>query len=103
MRIIAQHLLNKTPNWTLGFLKVSVKKPAENYFYCMTTKQWVENQNRKHIVARELINLRPLLALFESKKYFNVEIWKKFKPEYNVTRQTIAMFLSVLRNNFFSN
>lgn len=103
LRKLAQHLLNETPNRVMAFPKVSVKKPTKNYFQCVSAKQWVENRKRKHTVARELNNLQPSLGLFDSSKKFIVENWKKFKTDYNVTRQTMAMLLTVPGNNFFSN
>lgn len=102
LKILAQHLLNETPNRALGFPKVSVQKPKKNYFHCKSAKQWVENRKRKHTIARELNNLQPSLGLVDSNKKFDVAKWAKFKQDFNVTRQTMAMLLSVPGNNFFS-
>jgi hypothetical protein len=103
LEVLALHLLNQTPCRTLPYPKVSVKKPQKNYFQCMTAKQWVENRKRKNTIAREFHNIKPSLGLFDSAGKFDVEKWRSFKSEYNVTRQTMAMLLSVPGDTFFSN
>ena len=103
LEVLAQHLLNETPGRTMGFPKVSVKKPTTNYWQCMSAKQWVEKRKRKHTVARELHNIKPSLGLFDKDKNFVVDKWEEFKKEYNLNRQTMAMLLSVPGDSFFSN
>jgi hypothetical protein len=102
LKILALHLLNQTPGRTLKYPKVTVKKPTKNYFHCMAAKQWVENRKRKNTVARELHNLRPSLGLFDSEWKFDADKWKQFKKDYNLSRQTMAMLLSVPGDSFFT-
>lgn len=82
--------------------KVFVKKPAKNYFQCMSAKLWVKSHKKKRTVAKKIHNLKPSLRLFDFKRNFNVKSWKKFKKDYSLTRHTMSMFLSLPGDSFFT-
>ncbi len=60
---------------------------------CYTCKEWVERRKRKYLVKKELHLLDPTLGLLNAFDELNVEKWREFKSNRNITSATMNVLL----------
>jgi len=68
---------------------------------CYSTKEWVERHKRKHVVKKELRQIKLELGLMNAKNKIIVENWKAFKKDQVFSRATMDVLFDRPRERYF--
>ena len=97
------HILGRSRESRIfGYPKVIVEQTLRVLKDCYSAKEWLEQRKRKIIVRRELNKLKLSLGFYNAARTFQLQRWKKFKRNYNVTRASMRVLLEAPGEEFFA-
>ena len=97
-----QHLLLKTPDWTLSLLKVIVHKTLKVHAIHYFVTEWVDSRKKKMIVLQELDDLDFMLQFIKADRIVNNEKWRSWKELYNMSTTMWNVLLHQILAPYFA-
>jgi hypothetical protein len=102
LKIFVQHLLGKTPDRLLSYLKVIVHKTSKVHSSHYSATKWVDRKKKKMIVLQELDDLDQMLKFIKVDGTMDNEKWRSWKEAHNVSTASWNVLLCQIPVPYFA-